>query len=363
MPTELTIIVPTFCEKQNINVVFNVLNKLSLEIEWEIIYVDDNSPDGTYEEIYDLAREHERVRGIRRIGRKGLSSACVEGVLASSSPYVCIMDADLQHDEKIIPDMLNELKTKDLEVVIGSRYMTGGSTGQLADERVLVSRIATIMGRHLYKSDITDPMSGFFMFKRTFFDTVVAKLSNKGFKILLDILSSNENLSKYGEIPYVMRKRQFGESKLSTSVIWDFFTLLVDKLLGRIFPLRFLLFSIVGFSGIFIHFFSLWLIYSFTNTEFILSQILATVIAMTSNYILNNAYTYRDTMLKGFDFIRGLSSFYLACALGAVINISLADGLVSNGIAWWIAGVSGAIAGAVWNYAVTAIFTWKQFIE
>ena len=360
MTSELTIVIPTFNEKENIPQLVKLLSDTLEGINWEVIFVDDDSPDKTHELVRSIARQDGEVRCIQRLGRRGLSSACVEGILASASPYICIMDADMQHDESIVPEMLKTLKQEDLDLVIGSRYVGEGSTGTLPSNRVWISKTATRLGGILLKHTVTDPMSGFFMFKRSYFEDIMHHLSIKGFKILLDMLVSSPAGLKYRELPYVMRQRSHGESKLGAQVIWEFFVLFADKLVGRILPVRFISFITVGFSGVFVQLFMLWILYKIGGAGFLPAQGLATVTAMTSNFILNNYFTYSDRKLSGRDFFYGLLTFYLACSLGALINVAFAGWLFGLKFKWWLAGVLGAMAGAVWNYAVTAIFTWRK---
>lgn len=356
--SDLSIVVPTFNEVNNVKPLIDALHKVLDEHKWEVLFVDDDSNDGTAAHVREISQVDPRVRCVQRLGRRGLSSACIEGVLASSAPYILIMDADMQHDEVIIPDMLAQLKEQDFDIAIGSRYTEGGSTGVLSSSRVKISRAATRISQTIFKNKVNDPMSGFFMVRRSFFESVMHKLSGKGFKILLDILVSCDSNLKFVEVPYVMRQRTHGESKLSSKVIWEFFSLIIDKLLGRILPLRFLSFAAVGLSGVLVHLVVLWLLHKLWMTSFIPAQAVATIVAMTTNYILNNELTYRDKKLRGINFIKGLFTFYAACSLGAFFNLAIAGWFFDQDFPWWLAGLSGAIAGAVWNYAVTSVFTW-----
>lgn len=360
LTTQLTIIVPTYNEYKNIKLLVSMLDKALQDIVWEVIFVDDDSPDGTAKLVRELAREDQRVKCIQRLGRRGLSSACIEGILASSSTVVCIMDADLQHDEKIIQKMYSTLIKEDLELVIGSRYIDAGSTGTMPRHRVWVSKFATLIGKLVLKQPVSDPMSGFFMLKRNFFEKIMRSLSGRGFKILLDILISSDRKIKLMEIPYTMRERTQGESKLSAGVIWEFFQLILEKYSGRIFPARFVSFVVVGLSGVVVHLIVLWFLHRYWATGFIPSQAVATLVAMTSNYILNNSFTFRDKKLRGIKFLRGLLSFYVACSMGAIINLSVATLLFEYALPWWFSGLMGAVAGAVWNYSLTATFTWSN---
>ena len=360
MSNELSIVIPTYNENQNIDPMIEALQTSLHGISWEVIFVDDDSSDKTSDKVRKIAQRDPKVRCIQRINRRGLSSACIEGILASSAPYIAVMDADMQHDESILPQMLASLKNENADLAIGTRYSKGGSTGNLASYRVYVSKIATLLSRLVLSHPISDPMSGFFMLRRDYFEKIMRKLSGKGFKILLDIIVSSDKSVNIKEIPYVMRTRAYGESKLSIVVIWDFISLILYKLLGRLFPARFISFVIVGFTGVFVHLFVLYLLFKVVLINFFIAQSLATIVAMTSNFIINNIFTYHDRKLHGLDFIKGLFSFYLACSLGAIINVAVANMLFEKALAWWISGTIGAVAGAVWNYATTAIFTWRE---
>jgi len=360
LSTELSIIVPTYNEAGNVCALIEVLQRALPDCDWEVVFVDDDSPDGTSRIVRELAARDRRVRCIQRLDRRGLASACVEGMLSTASPYLCVMDADLQHDAALLPDMLARLKAGGIDLVIGSRYVGAGSTGELRRARVWMSRLATHLSRVLTGLDVRDPMSGFFMMQRPFFERVMHRLSNRGFKILLDTLMSADPPAVYAELPYHMRSRVQGESKLSGRVLWDFLIMLVDKLAGRMIPVRFISFAAVGFSGIFVQLFALWLLHRALTTAFLPADALATVAAMTSNFTLNNLFTYRDRRLRGMAWLRGLFSFYIACAFGAFINVALATHLFGLGQPWWLAGLLGAVAGAVWNYAMTAVFTWPK---
>lgn len=360
---ELTLVIPTYNEYHNIRPIVASVDRVLKEGEWEIIFVDDDSPDGTAALIREISNKDARIRCIQRLGRRGLASAAIEGILASSSPYIAVMDADFQHDETILPEMLKSIKENGTSLVLASRYINGGSTGELGTFRTWISSQGTRLLRFLLKTPVTDPLSGFFMIRRPFFESVMRKLSGKGFKILLDIILTAGEEIKISEIPYIMRKRTHGASKLDGMVIWNFFTLVIYKCFGRVVPYRFLSFATVGFSGIFVHLGSLWLMYRSLKIEFIYSQITATIIAMTSNYILNNELTFKEDKLRGRNWIYGLFTFYAACTFGAIINVAVADLLFDRSIQWLISGAAGAISGAIWNYAVSATFTWKSSIN
>lgn len=330
---------------------------------WQVVFVDDDSPDGTIDALRELAAGDARVRFIQRLGRRGLASACMEGILSTSSPYICIMDADLQHDETIIPAMLARLKAGDLDIVIGSRYVETGNARGLSPVRVRASRLANFLSRFATGIRVSDPMSGFFMLRRDAFERVMRRLSGRGFKILVDILASSSPPPRFEEMPYAMRSRGEGRSKLSLAVIWDYLILILYKAAGRIFPSRFVSFAAVGLSGVGVNLLVLWVLNRLLTQAFVPAQAMATLVAMTSNFALNNAFTFREQRLRGLGFLRGLLSFYIACFLGALINVALAGWLYRTGVAWWVAGGLGAVSAAVWNYAVTSVYTWKAPLD
>ena len=358
---ELSIIVPTYKEIDNIATVVKQVHACLKGVAWEIIFVDDDSPDGTTDRIRDIARTDPHVRCLQRIGRRGLSSACIEGMLSSSAPYVAVMDADLQHDETLLPAMLDILRKGDSDIVIGSRYIPGGGVGQWHKARAWISRWATQLSHIVLKADLADPMSGFFMLTHeAMLRCIRGNISGIGFKILLDLFASSPQPLRFQELPYQFRERHAGESKLDTMVAWEYFLLLVDKLIGHIVPVRFIAFSLIGCVGVIVHLLVLTLVYRAIGVSFIGGQTLATLMAMTSNFFLNNVFTYRDMRLHGWGLIRGWFSFILACSLGALANVGIATYLFELQTFWMSSAVAGVLVGAVWNYVATAFFTWRK---
>jgi len=357
---QLSVVVPTFNETDNVSALRDLV-AIALEgIDWEMIFVDDDSPDGTSKTLRDLAQKDRRVRCIQRIGRRGLSSACIEGMLASSAPVVAVIDADLQHDETLLPKMLALLEREDLDVVVGSRYTGDGGIGEWDASRAAISGFATRLARLVLKAELHDPMSGFFMIRHaTVVECIRAGLSGIGFKILLDLFATAPRPLRYRELPYVFRNRVAGESKLDSNVAWEYFIMLLDKFFGRTVPIRFIAFSLVGGFGVLVHLLVVTLLFKGYGSSFLSAQISATMVAMTTNYVLNNVLTYRDLRLRGWHFLRGWLSFVLACSVGALANVGIAQYLFERNSFWVASAVAGILVGAVWNYAVTAVYTWK----
>ena len=357
---ELTVVVPTFKESENLPLLVARLDKVLAGIEWEVVFVDDDSPDGTADIGRELARHDRRVRIIRRIGRRGLSSACVEGILSSAAPYFAVMDADLQHDDAQLPEMFRRLKSEKLDIVVGSRYTGGGDAKGLSSRsRERISRLGGRVARLVLHAELTDPMSGFFVMTRPAFDEAVRTLSQQGFKILLDIFASSPRPLRFAEVACRFHARQHGESKLDTMAAWEFGMLVLDKLIGRLVPVRFVMFALVGGSGLFVHLATLGVLTGI-GLAFAAAQTTAVIAAMTWNFVLNNAITYRDRRLKGWRLFRGLFIFYAVCAVGAVANVGIAQLVFDREQIWWLAGLAGAMVGVVWNFTVSSLLTWRR---
>lgn len=360
---QLSIVIPTFNELGN---VIELRNRVALamgDCDWELIFVDDDSPDGTANLVRELAQGDRRVRCVQRIGRRGLVSACLEGFMASSAPLVAVMDGDLQHDEKLLPQMLQALQADEqIDIVAGSRYVEGGGLGDFERSREKISRLATRLGTLVLKADLKDPMSGFFMLRREVaMRCIRAGMSGVGFKILLDLFASSPQPLRFRELPYHFRSRVAGESKLDTNVAWEYMLMLMDRMLGGIVPVRFIAFAFVGGIGLVVHMAVLSLLFGAADAEFTVAQALATLVAMSSNFVLNNMLTYRDMRLRGWAMVRGWVTFTLACSVGALANVGVAGWLYGQQPRYWlVSALAGVLVGTVWNYAATMVYTWKK---
>ena len=356
----LSVVVPTFNERDNVTKLYRKLEATLDGIAWEVVFVDDNSPDGTWDVVRALARQDGRVRCIRRIGRRGLSGACIEGILASSAPYAAVIDADLQHDETQLPKMLSLLQSGQAELVVGSRYIEGGSADSFNRSRAGASALATEVAKRALGVAIADPMSGFFMIRRDRFERLAPQLSTQGFKILLDIVATAHGDLKTVEVPYTFGSRLHGESKLDSMVALDFLGLVLAKFTHDVVSLRFLLFAMVGGTGLFVHLGTLYVALKLFGLPFPQAQGIGAFVAMTSNFILNNFLTYRDQRLKGFAILGGLLAFYLVCSVGLFANVGVAFSVYDKQPIWWLAGAAGALMGVVWNYAMSGLFVWRK---
>ena len=356
---ELSIVVPTYKERGNVAELVRRLDAALAGISWEAIFVDDNSPDGTAQAVKDIAAADNRVRCLRRVGRRGLAGACIEGMLSSASPFVAVMDADLQHDEKVLPQMLTRLRTGGADLVAGTRYVEGGSAESFSGRRSAISRAATALTHRLVGTNLSDPMSGFFMMRRERLEEIAPRLSPVGFKILLDIAATGGERLAIAEQPYVFGARFDGESKFNAQIGVEFLGLLLAKMTGDLVDPRFLFFAIVGTIGLAVHLITLRLALEFLPDAFRGAQIIATLVAMTSNFLLNNELTYRDRRLKGVAMLRGFVLFCLIGSVGVLANVDLASWLYYQRQVWWVAGATGALMGALWNYAMSTLFVWR----
>jgi dolichol-phosphate mannosyltransferase len=355
---ELAVVVPCFNERENVAVLVDKLTAALRGIEWEVIFVDDDSPDGTANLARKLAASNRRVRCIQRIGRRGLSTAVIEGMLASSAPYLAVIDGDLQHDERLLAEMLNALKSEKLDLVIGSRYIKGGGVGQWDRNRAAMSSFATSLARLVIHEPLADPMSGFFVITRPALERSVHTLSGQGFKILLDLFASTPEPYRFRELPYTFGNRLHGESKLDSFVAWEYLMLLLDKLIGWLIPVRLVMFAAVGTLGVIVHLVILRI--AMEAFSFPISQAVATTIAIISNFVINNALTYRDRRLRGVKFYTGLMSFFVICGVGAVANVGIANAVFQQHYTWWLSAFAGIAVGLIWNYAVSSTLTWRN---
>ncbi|MEP2533267.1 glycosyltransferase family 2 protein [Shimia sp.] len=358
---DLAVIVPTFNERENVATLAQKVDDALQDIPYELIFVDDSSPDGTSDAVRALSQKDGRIRCIERIGRRGLSTAVIEGILSTSAPFAAVIDGDMQHDETQLTGMLSILKSDRADVVVGSRYAQGGGLGNWDQDRARMSGIATKLSKQITKVDLSDPMSGFFMLNTSQFRTRAADLSGVGFKILLDYLATPGEKLRVAEVPFEFRTRAFGKSKLDNKVLLEFLELLIAKSVGKFVPTKFVMFSIVGALGVVVHMLALTVLFKWNGVVFVNAQIGATFLAMTANFFVNNFFTYYDRRLRGWSMLRGWASFCLVSLVGALANIGVAVYLFeSASTIWFASALAGILVGAAWNYAASALLTWNK---
>jgi dolichol-phosphate mannosyltransferase len=359
LPLEVAVVVPTLNEAANVEKLIEKLSTVLAGRGWEVVFVDDNSPDGTSDLVRRFGRTARHVRIVQRVGRRGLSSAVIEGMLATAAPVIAVMDGDLQHSEDALPRLIDAVRAGDADIAVGTRYVAGGGVGDWDQGRVRMSRLATRAGQIALGTDVSDPMSGFFALRREAFERALPRLSGIGFKILIDILASSPTALRVAEVPYQFRTREAGESKIGLRVIAEYAELIADKTIGRFVPVRLLKFLMVGGLGVFVHLAILGALLGLGNT-FMAAQTGAVMTAIAFNFFLNNSFTYADRKLKGWAMVGGLASFYAISALGAVANIGIGTWMAGHDERWWVAGVAGVLVGAIWNFAMSSALTWRK---
>ncbi len=357
----LSVIVPTYQEATNVPILFERIKRALDGAPWELIVVDDDSPDGTSNVAFMLAAKDRRLRCLRRVNRSGLAGAVIEGWMSSSADFVAVIDGDLQHDESILPVMYDALAKRSGDLAIGTRLKDADGRGSLSPARQALSNLGAWVFRRIAGTAVTDPMSGFFMIRREIVSSLAPRLSPDGFKILVDVILSAGGGLRIIEVPYVFRKRHAGESKLTPLVGMDFLGLVVHHATAGLLPIRFALFASIGAVGLLVHIVALSaILHWFSTLTFDAGQLVATILAMGSNFILNNEITYRPYRFSGPGLVAGFVAFALGCSVGVLANINVASWLYAANETCWAAGLAGALLSVVWNYAVSTNLVWRR---
>ncbi len=355
---ELSIIVPCYNERANVRPLVARLDAALRGIAWEAIFVDDDSPDGTAAEVRAVAATDPRVRCIRRIGRRGLSSAVVEGALSSSAAYVAVIDGDLQHDETRLPDLLAAVRAG-ADIAVGSRHVPGGDAAGLAGAwRHRISAAGTRLAQRALPVPLQDPMSGYFLLPRPLFEQIGPPADRAG---LQDPARPGpvrpQAAARDGDrLPVPPARR--GPQQAGRAGADPVRRPAAGQGDAGLLPLRFVSFALVGAVGVAVHL-AVLTGRAGGGATFEVAQVAATLVAMLANFQLNNMVTYRDARLRGPALRRGLLLFLLGCGLGAYANIGIARVLYSDHAGWTPAGLAGAAIGLVWNYAVSATLVWR----
>ena len=358
----LTIVMPCFNERENIASVVSEISRLTnRRLIRRIIFVDDNSPDGTAEYIKSIANTSPvELLCIHRIGRHGLSSAVAEGVMLADTHYVAVMDSDGQHDPADLKAMLHAALEEQAELVIGSRFKNQRTLASHRGIRGWFSRIGNRLARMVTGRDLTDPLTGYFLFERGLFNQTIAEARPGGFKILLDILQASRGLDiAVREVQINFRARGAGESKLDASVLLEFADQIVASLTGGLLPSKFTSFALIGLSGIVVHFAALHTFLFSAGLPFNAAQAGATLTAMVSNFALNNALTFRRSRYRGITWFSGLFYFIVVCGFGAIANVGVAGYLNTQHEAWWLSALAGVLVGTIFNFAISKNYIWK----
>lgn len=358
----LSLILPTYNERENLPLMVEKVTGVLAGIPFELIIVDDDSPDGTWKVAQELAAVRENVRVIRRVGRRGLSSAVIEGFLAAKGDVLAVADADGQHDLALLPKLHDAIRDG-AKLAVGSRYTAGGSVGQWDERRHTMSRIATNLAMRLCAVQVTDPMSGFFAIDRATFEEILPRLNPMGFKILLDLLVHAPKDLRVTEVPFTFGLRTYGESKLSKRVQIEFLEYLYDAAFGRIVPLTLIEYCVVGAMGVAVNLAAYFLVQSLmgsTSSALVAIPLLGGIeAAIVFNFLLNNAWTFGYAKLRGWRALTGFIRYNIVCAFGALANYAVTVFLFASGFSAIMSLAIGAFLGMMWNYTIARLFTWN----
>ncbi len=378
---EISIILPCYNEAENIPILIQKLSTNLSKIPHEIILVDDNSPDKTWQVAQNLSKTYNNLHVIRRMNERGLGSAVTSGMSVAKGNYLLVMDADLQHDEEIIPNLYKALKNDGYDVAIGSRLVGGADGyGDFSFFRKFMSKFATFITQILIRIPVKDPMSGYFMITRKFYEIKVEKINPLGFKILLEFLGRSPE-AKIIELPYTFKNRIHGETKLSAGVIRHFFIALWNLRFGHIVSATFVLYAFVGFIGMIINQIGFavgeYLRLPHITTGFLsyLDPIWIEVpfgieVSVIGNYFLNNYLTFYENRRKGFiSNLKGFINFQIISLLGIMIQWSVFQFMLSHnffsikgelGLFKYLYNFIGILVATASNYFLNINYTWKK---
>jgi dolichol-phosphate mannosyltransferase len=357
---EISVIIPTYNEAENIPILIPRIAQALKKIPHEIIVADDNSPDGTYKIAQRLAGKFPQLRSICRTHNKGLSPAVLDGFAAAHGKYFVVMDADLQHDEKVLPRFYENFK-EGFNLVVGSRKTDGGGIEGWSATRRFISWGASRLAKIFLKGLPSDPMSGYFGISATTYHEIAPDVNPRGFKILLELLARVAK-PRIAEVGYIFKPRTHGESKLTGSVMWNYLVALYDLRFGGILPVRYIKYSLVGLAGLAVNQAALFLFkrgFALPDETALLPAI---EIALVFNFAVNNLFTFREERLRGASkLIRGLILYQVICTLGAYINYAVALHL-SSFLHWniYLANTAGVIIASFWNYYINAQVIWRK---
>ncbi|NTF46111.1 glycosyltransferase [Rhizobium rhizogenes] len=356
---KLSVIAPTYNESGNIIPFIERAREALVGFDWEIIFVDDNSPDGTSEKAHCFSKEDPRVRSILRLGDRGLAKSSIQGMLSARGELLCVMDVDGQHDPAVINEMADRLEGEDLHIVSAARRLEiDGAMEGLSPTRQRLSVLGNWLSGLVLGRKLSDPLTGFFLIRRDSFLQTAPRLGDPGFKLLLDILHSNKEL-KHAEIPFDFGMRLNGESKLDIYVVWKFVTFLLSKLTAGLLPVSLISFLLVGGLGVFVHFAVLYLVLSLT-ASFTVAQTISTLVAATGNFLLNNLLTFRDRRLRGWVKVWGYLKFLGVSAVGIVANVSAATLTYERLVhVVFVATLAGIAIDTIWKFVIAKRFVWK----
>ena len=362
----ISIVIPTFNEVDNIIPLLKNLISLVTDFEYEIIIVDDDSPDGTSEEVNKYMKDNNRIKLITRIGRSGLSSAIKEGLLFAQGNYLLVLDGDGQHYPSFVLNMINEIKNKKTDIVIGSRFLSSSKLEGLSNKRSLGSQLANKVARfslHNNYSQVTDYLSGCFCLEKKISKDLLRKIEINGFKFLYELLSVSKGNLRVKEVPLIFKERLYGNSKLDLAIVWDFVISIIHNLSLRIIPRQAISFGLVGFSGVFVQLFITSFLTKILLIGFYEALPIAVISAATSNFLINNQVTFRSNRLQNLNLLIGLFKFLIVASLPVIANVGITTAFYKYISAdTFIAQMAGIAIVYAWNYLASSSFVWNKSI-
>ncbi|MBM5800328.1 MAG: glycosyltransferase family 2 protein [Cyanobacteria bacterium K_DeepCast_35m_m2_023] len=363
MAPRVSIVLPTYNERGNIEPLLAQLLTLQQHVDLEILVVDDDSADGTAELVRQLAHHEPRLRLIRRVGRSGLASAIKEGLLDATGDVAVVMDSDGQHQPASVRRAIETLIDGDHDLVIGSRFHPDASIEGLSGRRETGSTWANACARFSLPkryAALSDFMSGFFALRLEALLPVIRAVDVNGFKFLYELLAVSKGRLSTAEVPLQFQPRSYGSSKLDLAIFWDFLISILHSLCLRLLPRRAISFALVGASGVVVQLLVTQLLMGGGGLDFERALPFAVVAAASSNYLINNALTFRFQRLQGLALVRGLLKFLLVASLPVLANVGLASAyysFIARDTFW--AQLAGIVVVFVWNYAASSRFVWN----
>jgi dolichol-phosphate mannosyltransferase len=360
----VSVVLPTYNEAGNIVSMLTRLDRALDGIPHELIVVDDDSPDLTWKLAQDHADDHVSIHVIRRSTERGLSSAVLTGMRAARGRVLAVMDADGQHDESVLAEMVDRVLAG-ADVCVGSRAVDGGGFGEWSRRRRLASWAATETAQLLLETRSSDPMSGFFAVSRAHYEKVEGRVNPRGFKILLEFLSRGE--PRTAEVGYVFRNREAGETKLSGSVVLAYLLALIELRFGLIVSAQFIRYALVGSAGLVVNLLTFLVMIGLGAGE-PLAVVAGVQASIVCNFFGHNRFSFRPTTYRGIRALHGLAVYEFFSLYGLVVQATVfavvrpwvSDDLSNDLVAGGVANTVALAVASIANYLLHERFTWGR---
>ena len=375
----VSVVTPTFNEAENLPELVRAVHAALGTLPHEIVVADDDSPDRTWEVAEQLAEDDSSIRVLRRFRDPGLSAAVLDGMTVARGEYLAVIDADLQHDPAILPEMVGLLASGTVDVCVGSRATEGGGYGDWSAARRLVSWVATMIAKVLLRVPVSDPMSGYFVITRRAYEQTAAQINARGFKILLEFVGRNRSL-RVAEVPYEFRNRVHGETKLNRSVIRSYLLAVSELWLGRQIDPVFLLYVLVGIVGLVVNSvafalaeaagFPLWTTGLNKAIDPIYTSFLFSVqLSILVLFVLNNEFTFWEDRYRGWKLVPAFLAYEVVSIIGTLIHVAVFTFLQNTGFLLGVLGagparvvhnLTGAVLALIVNWFLNTTYVWKR---